>query len=115
MKNLQLPEWASLNTDKKSRYFGCVEIDPDVVYPKFLKAMKAKPTQNSLECARRCFTRALKETVKSQGGGFLHIHILKRDKWALKNYPEGEPLNWRAVYREIAPILNLPIPMVPAF
>lgn len=88
----KLPDWASFNPKD-----GYVEVDPDVVYPLWLKrleklspqfkGMSTKPTQCALEAARFIFTRVLKKAMYDGGGDFLNLRILRNKKWALENYP----------------------------
>jgi hypothetical protein len=88
----KLPAWAKFNP--KDEF---VEVDPDVVYSKFLKLMEeldpvyanvsTEITQDGLEIARLLFTRTLKKIMYENGGEFLSLRILKKDqKWALKNF-----------------------------
>lgn len=114
-----LPEWASLNPDD-----GFVEVDPDVVYPLWLEKMEKlekldptlkgiseKPTRHALEAARLIFTRALKAIMYAHGGKFLNLRILNKGKkekgkripgkWALMNFPVGEPIDRRHVIAEL--------------
>lgn len=78
MFNHGLPKWARLN-----KRDGYVEVDPDVVYPLFLKNLNLSPTKANLEKARLTFTRRLNKLK----GPNLNLRILKKDgKWALKNF-----------------------------
>lgn len=115
----KLPEWAIYNSKT-----GFVEVDPDVVYPKFLifieehdkecaaQKVATNPTQYALELARTVFTRALKKIMYDNGpvcrangtgrGEKLFLRILAKDKkWALKNYPVGKPLSKAGIYRKL--------------
>ncbi len=76
--DIELPDWASY--DK-----GFFIVDPDVVYPLFLRHLKMVPTQFSLEVARRCFTQRIKNIVKIP----FKLRITKNDRWKLTGYPPG--------------------------
>ena len=122
-----LPEWAGYD-EKEDR----VEVDPNVVYPMFLRKIEhldpklegitQRPTKNALEIARHIFTRTLKSILYTrkklgdlknedfaEGKVFLKLRILPGDKrWALKNYPDGEPIDKVNLYYKlgIAEVLN---------
>lgn len=115
----KLPEWATYNSKT-----GFVDVDPDVVYPKFLvfieehdkecaaQKVATNPTQYALELARTVFTRALKKIMYDNGGGKLFLRILAKDKkWALKNYPIGKPLSKAGIYRKLGWDKPLGIPV----
>jgi len=96
----KLPEWATYIEAPESKY-DIIEVEPDIVYPIYLEKLgwnKGTLTQNKLECARRCFTEDLYQSV----GGKLRLRILKDDKYRLSNFPEGKPVNWRNEYKRIS-------------
>lgn len=97
MAEPKLPSWAKLDKN------GKVEVDPDVVYPLFLDALEYpgnKPTRTQLETARRCLTEVLK--VDYEIGPFT-LRILKRERWALKNFdlPDDGGNRFRREYERI--------------
>lgn len=92
---LNLPDWAKYNKQE-----SIVEVKPSVVYPMYLKKLgwENQPlTQSRLEVARRCFT----EDLKIICGGTLGLRILREMKFALKNFPAGQPLSFRAEWKRI--------------
>lgn len=99
MAESNLPSWATKLPD------GRIQVDPDVVYPLFMDALGyEEPTQAALEVCRRCFTEALFEIA----GKGLHVHIMKRDRWALRNFPQGAPINFRGEYNRLKRDGNIP-------
>lgn len=79
-KQISLPNWAAWGED------GFVEVDPDVVYPIYLEALKVKkPDRYWLEVARRCFT----EDLRRVHGPGLKLRILRRPDWRLDKFPKG--------------------------
>ena len=96
--------WAAFDADT-----GKVEVEPGEVYPYILgkmeemkpelKGIKENPTQNALECARKIFTRYLKNLMYDiDGDGELNIRILRDPKYKLANYPEGDKIDTRPFY-----------------
>jgi hypothetical protein len=98
-----LPRWAKMNPAS-----GMIEIDPDVVYPLFLKVLGYEKViaQTTLESARLCFTHLL-HTVVGNNMKTMRVRILKRPKWRLDKYKPGPPVGWIADYnRAVAPNAN---------
>lgn len=81
---------------------GEVVVNPDIVYPKYLKELGyTKLDQTKLEIARLCFTKDLHKMVSIQGVRQLRLHILKGSgKWKLSTYPPGETLTMDLIARE---------------
>ena len=82
-----LPEWATYEEERRRGY---VVVDPDVVYPKFLKEFGLPKTQNGLEAARRGFAKMLRKDIVPAGEA-LNIRISEGNrKWSLVNFEVGD-------------------------
>jgi hypothetical protein len=78
---------------------GVIVVEPGVIYPHYLGVIGhgGPITQSALETARYVFT----EDCKQLFGGFVHIRILKDEKYRLANFDVGEGvrrLDVRPVY-----------------
>jgi len=115
-----LPDWASWDTHeiavltaKGHVKVRRVILDPDVVYPLFLKLLDApkKVDQYYLEVARLCATKAIADALLPNVP--VHIVILpKQRQWALRNFPTGRgekaasaewPTHWRRMQQRGRP------------
>lgn len=103
-----LPDWAAWGEDDKGRLR--VELDPSVIYPKFLALIKEHskadidvehPTQKMLQLALWVAQRRLKKLMYADGKNFIRFHIINRPEWADKNFPEGDSIDKRAVYKKL--------------
>jgi len=102
-----LPAWASWGVDEQGEVR--VDVDPDVVYPKFLGIIKsvvpeldiAHPTRKMLKVAEWVMTRRLKKLMYADGKDYLRLHILGSPTWAEKNFPVGDDINKRAIYKKL--------------
>ena len=107
--SIDLPDWASWGRDDKGRLR--VDVEADVVYPKFLGIMKQlkpeldieHPTIQMVEVARFLFHRRLKKLMYQDGHDFVRIHILPSENgvWADNNLPEGDKIDKRFFYRKL--------------
>ena len=104
----QLPKWLSRRKD------GVFEVDPDVIYPEFLKALGVDEIdQYWIEVVYQCTKlevqrlvsgteldprshpdepRALQIRITADGG--------RKDRWALNNHPEGRGIKAATAGRE---------------
>ena len=102
-----LPAWAAWGKDEQGD--TRVDVDPDVIYPKFLGIIKSvkpeldieHPTQAMLQVAMWVLHRRLKKLMYEDGKDYLRVHILKRPAWADKNFPVGDKIDKRAIYKKL--------------
>ena len=86
-----LPEWAEYRESSDQVY-----LDPDVVYPMFLKKIEetlpeqlgvvANPTWCAIEAARLLFTRTIKKIMYNYNGVGLRLHLLASKQKPQKNW-----------------------------
>ena len=103
----ELPDWAEWGEDEQGNLR--IDVDPDIVFPKFLGIMKQvkpeldieNPTRQMIQIATWLVQRRLKKLMYADGNDFLRLHILRRPAWRLVNFPNGEYINKRSIYKKL--------------
>jgi hypothetical protein len=97
MNTLNLPSWASVDSDGSDKFAVTILVDSAAAYTEWLTELGVdEPTQFDIECAYQCIKMDVQRAVEGteydpRTAGKSHVIKFSRaEEFALANFPEGK-------------------------